>query len=332
MDWDLDGKKDIVTGERNGTIRIYLNTGTDASPVFSGYTFLKLMTGANYDCGYTSVPALVDWNNDGARDVLCGEDSGRVELLINIGTTANPSLISYGYIKDGAVNIDVGSRNSPTVFDFDRDGKKDLVIGETYGGLRFYKNKGTDAAPVFNGFETMEAGGENIDMRYYSRPDCVDWDNDGVVDIISGSYQPPKPPTGYIYYFQAIGPMSFTDNKISGSTGGSIGIYLDAGLANAGRTYMIAGSVTGTEPGMDFPGGAHLPLNWDFFSTVVLSLINTPTFDNFMGTLGNTGQAKATFDTLGPVPQAVGVIVNFAYVLDSPINYASNGGYVEIVP
>ncbi len=42
MDWNNDGKKDLVTGEREGYVRIYLNTGTDSSPSFSGFTYLQL--------------------------------------------------------------------------------------------------------------------------------------------------------------------------------------------------------------------------------------------------------------------------------------------------
>lgn len=34
-DWNNDGRKDLIVGEYNyGNIRLYLNEGTDASPVF----------------------------------------------------------------------------------------------------------------------------------------------------------------------------------------------------------------------------------------------------------------------------------------------------------
>jgi hypothetical protein len=41
MDWNADGKKDLVVGQfSGGKIRLYLNHGTDKSPVFKDYSFL----------------------------------------------------------------------------------------------------------------------------------------------------------------------------------------------------------------------------------------------------------------------------------------------------
>jgi hypothetical protein len=41
MDWNADGNKDLVVGQfSGGRIRLYLNHGTDASPVFKDYSFL----------------------------------------------------------------------------------------------------------------------------------------------------------------------------------------------------------------------------------------------------------------------------------------------------
>lgn len=42
VDWNNDGKKDLVVGQfRNGAIRLYLNGGTDAAPVFGEFTMLE---------------------------------------------------------------------------------------------------------------------------------------------------------------------------------------------------------------------------------------------------------------------------------------------------
>jgi len=50
-DWNSDGKKDLLVGEKIepvfladtlvGKIRVYLNTGTNSNPVFSNYTLLQ---------------------------------------------------------------------------------------------------------------------------------------------------------------------------------------------------------------------------------------------------------------------------------------------------
>lgn len=41
-DWNSDGKKDLLVGQfKDGAIHLYLNEGTDASPVFGEYSLLE---------------------------------------------------------------------------------------------------------------------------------------------------------------------------------------------------------------------------------------------------------------------------------------------------
>ena len=41
-DWNGDGKKDLILGQfREGAIRLYLNQGTNAAPIFTDFTFLE---------------------------------------------------------------------------------------------------------------------------------------------------------------------------------------------------------------------------------------------------------------------------------------------------
>ncbi len=41
-DWNNDGKKDLIVGQfTNGKVRLYLNSGTDSSPVFTTFTFIQ---------------------------------------------------------------------------------------------------------------------------------------------------------------------------------------------------------------------------------------------------------------------------------------------------
>ncbi|MGB2820750.1 MAG: FG-GAP-like repeat-containing protein, partial [Phycisphaerae bacterium] len=201
MDWNNDGRKDLITGERNGYIRIYLNVGTDAGPAFSGYSFLQV-GGSTFDCGFSSMPEIVDWNNDGRKDVLCGDDTGYVRLLINVGTDASPAFSTAAYVYNGASLLYAGSRASPAVADWDGDGRKDLLVGNTNGTICYFRNVGTDAAPVFNGYELLTAGGSTLDVAYYSRFDVADWNNDGRDDVICGCYDYPNTGKGQIWYFR----------------------------------------------------------------------------------------------------------------------------------
>ena len=187
VDWNNDGRKDLVIGHRGGQVRLYLNTGSDATPAFSGYTDLQV-GGSTFDCGETSVPWVVDWNNDGKKDLLVGEDYGRVLLLTNTGTDAAPSFSSSSYIQSGSGDLDAGDRAAPVAVDWNGDGAKDLLVGEDYGRIYYYENVGTDASPIFSSGALLSAGGSTLDVEFYARFDVADWNGDGALDIVSGGY------------------------------------------------------------------------------------------------------------------------------------------------
>jgi hypothetical protein len=71
------------------------------------------------------------------------------------------------FIYDGGVQIDVDYYGSPYVYDWNGDGKKDLILGQfTSGYIRFYSNIGSDLNPQFSGFEYLSASGSQITLPY----------------------------------------------------------------------------------------------------------------------------------------------------------------------
>ncbi len=74
------------------------------------------------------------------------------------------ALLPGVYIKDGASDLTASYWSVPVMYDWDSDGKKDLLVGQNYidknrvnhGYIRFYKNIGTDSAPLFNGFTYVQ--------------------------------------------------------------------------------------------------------------------------------------------------------------------------------
>ncbi|MHC4945878.1 MAG: hypothetical protein ACYTG7_22930 [Planctomycetota bacterium] len=114
--------------------------------------------------------------------------------------------------------------------------------------------------------------------------------------------------------------------------GGTILFDINAGKENADRFYLLLASKSGTYPGILLPGGATLPLNWDFFLELVLIWINTPYFDGFMGTLDQEGKAFAQFLTpAGALTPFLKENLHFAYALTDGWDFASNPIPVQIV-
>lgn len=79
---------------------------------------------------------FINWNNNGNQSCLLSTKTGKI-LRINLKTSAIDTLISIP-----------GSRLYPTIFDADRDGRKDLVVNNAGKGLFVYLNTGSDSVPA----------------------------------------------------------------------------------------------------------------------------------------------------------------------------------------
>jgi len=131
------------------------------------------------------------------------------------------------------------------------------------------------------------------------------------------------------------GEEDFTadNHKLYAVEGGTINFSIDTGPIHALRTYLVLASLSGVSPGTLLPGGQSiLPLNWDPFTALALSLLNTPVFVDFLGILDSDGLATATLCST-PIPGVYcGITVYFSYCLTSPYNYTSNPVGIHIIP
>jgi hypothetical protein len=85
LDLDHDGKKDLLTGNTEGQLLLYVNTGTDAAPSFSGYVAATSDdVPINLPGTLRSRPSICDWTGDGVADVLVGYGDGKVHLYRGI--------------------------------------------------------------------------------------------------------------------------------------------------------------------------------------------------------------------------------------------------------
>ena len=72
-------------------------------------------------------------------------------------------------------------------------------------------------------------------------------------------------------------------------------------------------------------------INMASVSDIVFLLLNTPVFNNFLGTFNASGQSVATL-TSGPIPGASGLVMYYAYAIAFPYDFASNAVTVTFVP
>ncbi len=82
MDLDEDGDKDLLSGNTNGQILVYLNQGSDSAPQFGDY-FLLTANGTPIDFADSprTRPFVCDWTGDGLLDLITGLGDGRLHLF-----------------------------------------------------------------------------------------------------------------------------------------------------------------------------------------------------------------------------------------------------------
>ena len=202
--WDADMRKDLLVGQADGTVKIFLNNGTDSEPVFdAGQTIKVGLDNENLDVGSRATPTLIDWDNDDKTDLVVGAFDGRIHIYLNCGCSGGiPPTFDFSILsgssapEDGWDLVVPSKRSSPVILDLDGDGKKDLLTGNTEGQLLFYKNVGTDDKPSFSGYSLVKSNGIAINLmgKPRSRPSVCYWTGDGnfgpidnYLDVLIGS-------------------------------------------------------------------------------------------------------------------------------------------------
>ncbi|GAB4168969.1 MAG: hypothetical protein Fur0032_07360 [Terrimicrobiaceae bacterium] len=211
------GKRDLLIGNYIGELIGLMNSGTSIAPDFrqpASVESLLIPTTADKTrrWGNLLAPAVWDWNSDGREDVLLGEGSysaNNIHLLLNQGGGNKPNLtsgqrqiIAFG---DGLEQL------TPTVVDYNGDGKPDLLVSERSGKIALYLNKGepwksgepvpelpfasfvsgTTGSPLsFGGISTVSTGDLNGDGKF----DIVVGKSNGriAIAINQGTPQEPK--------------------------------------------------------------------------------------------------------------------------------------------
>ncbi|MCK9421265.1 MAG: T9SS type A sorting domain-containing protein [Bacteroidales bacterium] len=240
-DFDGDGLTDLFVGNYGfydssyyfqgvlhsvytSRIAYFKNTGTSSSPVFEYVT--DDIAGISRLHLQGVYPAFGDLNGDGLTDLLIGNADGSLIFFPNSGGTGD--IPEFGEAHRNYQQIKTGTYSTPQLFDLNKDGFPELIIGERKGNLNYYINQGTPQNPLFT-FVTDSLGKINVTNYHisndgYSNPFFFRLP-DGSTRLLVGSDE------GRLYYFESI------DGNLEGKFATSTDLYLLTGAIPADTAF-----------------------------------------------------------------------------------------------
>ncbi len=227
IDWDRDGDPDLVVGDEDGRVAFVENLGPTSSgpPRFAQPRYFRQQA-EFVKFGALVTPQGVDWDGDGDDDVVAGNTAGYIGFIENLGGNpprfAAPQPLAAG---NETIRIQAGPNGSIQgpceakwgyttigVADWDGDGLADIVANSIWGRIVWYRNVGAPDKPALEparpvqiewgrvpqkpGWNWWDPGSSEMVSQWRTRPVPVDWDEDGLMDLVMLDYE------GYVAWFK----------------------------------------------------------------------------------------------------------------------------------
>lgn len=217
-DWFGRGVLDLIGGSFIDTVTLFRNTGTRTAPRLAAGELVQV-GGKPLRMDLCMIqPRVVQWHADGRPSLLISEEDGTVSLAENIAPRGSaPVLNAPRYLEQVDPFLKSGALSRPVAFDWNGDGKLDLLAGNSAGYLQYFENVGTKGAPQFTDRGYLRAGGKIIrqvagpngsvqgpaeEKWGYTNLSVADWDLDGLPDILVNDI------TGAVVWYKNTGTRS----------------------------------------------------------------------------------------------------------------------------
>lgn len=218
-DWDGDGLLDLLISSMIGLYDWYPNWGTTTDPELGPPQRLRLESGEPLMGPWRQQPGVGNFTDKDLPDIIIQDQDLDLALFRRAGKAGLSVLLAGEKLRyeDGSTikthgvytpgGGDGRGRTKIDVVDWDHDGVLDLLLGvgpqhgSPYRGsyVLFAKNVGTNESPVFKRPEVVlwDGDGQPLESwRHGVHMAAVDWDGDGMYEIVAGADQ------GRIWYWK----------------------------------------------------------------------------------------------------------------------------------
>ncbi|MEI8341110.1 MAG: FG-GAP-like repeat-containing protein [Verrucomicrobiota bacterium] len=200
-DLNGDGLPDLIASNSWGYVFVFFNSGTPTEPKFTNSEFFPLSLFRGFYTNNQGIDthkseiwrlgpriSLYDWNHTGRFDLAAGNYRGELLFFPNTGSKTAPDFLqpkSLDMVNMLSIKKPWGNLFAPLAYDFDRDGKTDIAVGEasySANSIHLFLNRGTNTQPRFD--ENANCIVAYGDGREQLVPTLADYNGDGFMDIL----------------------------------------------------------------------------------------------------------------------------------------------------
>jgi hypothetical protein len=185
---------DLIMGEGTysaNSIYLLRNTGSPQQPSFDEDHLQKIIPGMGLE---QITPVVIDWNNDGKPDVICGSRTGYVTLYLNTSTDPDHPTFAPGTHIKIAGQEKLGNSITVSIGDLTGNHLPNLLIGRDDGTVLYALNTGTLGAPKFDNLPLPIKGILPPTYHYVSIRDWTKYQAYGVPDELVAAVNPQLEP------------------------------------------------------------------------------------------------------------------------------------------